>query len=448
MKKTDVIIVGAGLAGLSAARELIKLNKKVTVLEARDRMGGRTHSVATITGEVIDVGGQWLGPDQNHMHALVKEFGLKTIPQNSDGKKIIDFNKKLREYSGTIPKLGIHVLLDLQWAIHKLSHLMKSIPLDTPQFAFAAKKYDGMTVETWKNENLWFEQTKKMFDVAVVAIFAADPAEISFLHFLFYLHSGGGLENLIETKGGAQDCRIEGGAQQVSERLAANIGSNLHLSNPVEAVQQVTDGVAVLAGGEIYEAKYVVLAIPPFLLNKITFDPPLSTHRQQMLQRFPMGSVIKCIALYKSPFWRKAGYCGEAICDDGPVQFMFDDTPNAGEPGALVGFINANNARKWGQVSQDIRKQVVLKQFARYFGAEALQPIEYTDLDWSAEQYSAGCYVGLFPPNGMTEYGELIRKPEGRIHWAGTETASRWNGYMDGAVESGLRVAKELAELL
>ena len=444
----DVIIVGAGLAGLSAARKLEQTGRKVLILEARDRVGGRTHTVNSKVDEAFDLGGQWIGPGQDNMLALIQEFNLKEIKQNSDGKKLIHFNKKLKDYTGEIPKLGLPVLLDLQLAINKLDRLSRKLDDANPYYSFAARKYDAMTVATWRDKQLRFKNTRKMFDVAVNAIFAADPAEISFLFFLFYLKSGGGLENLIATRHGAQDARIEGGAQQVSQKIAKQLKGRLLLNETVVAVHQHSDSVEVATVSTTFKASYLIMAIPPALLGRIDFKPALSLQRQQMLQHFPMGSVIKCIAIYPEPFWRSKGFCGEAISDQGPVQFMFDDSPADGKLGGLVGFINGNQARKWGDVDPLTRKRAVLMQWEEYFGRQIANPLDFLELNWSAEEFSKGCYVGYFPPNAMTEYGALLRKPEGRIHWAGTETALKWNGYMDGAVESGYRAAGELISLL
>ena len=448
MSSTKVIIVGAGLAGLTAANELQKHGVSFRLLEARGRVGGRTYTVNTAQAEEpVDLGGQWIGPGQDEMYRLVDKMKLDLVRQDSNGSKLIDFDKKLRAYQGTIPKLGPHILLDLQWTIRKLDRLMAKVDLEAPHFSHGAKRWDAMTVATWKLDNVRFSDTRKMFDVMVNAIFAADPADLSMLHFLFYLKSGGGLEQLIETKGGAQESRIVGGAQQFAQGLYEPVAEQVVMNAPVLRVEQSAKGVSAFTPVGVFDAERMVMAIPPVLLNKIGFEPELSTLRQQMIQRFPMGSVIKCIAVYHEPFWKEAGYCGEAISDSGPVQFMFDDTPKSEIPGALVGFITGNAARKWGRVDMETRRRVVLRQFARYFGERALKPIDYVDQDWAAEEYSAGCYAGYFPPNALTEFGQLLRQPEGLIHWAGTETSPFWNGYMEGAVRSGKRVAAEITAI-
>lgn len=442
--RTDVLVVGAGLAGLTAARRLAEACATVRVLEARDRVGGRTLVHTLDDGEAIDLGGQWVGPTQDRILALIEHLGLDTYPQHETGRKQLQVCGARRTYKGEIPSLPPLSLIDLHRVFSRLDALAAEVPLDAPYDAPRATEWDGMTVETWKRRFLRTKHARAVFDVGVEAIFAVEPADLSFLHFLFYLRSGGGLMRLSQIRDGAQQTRIRGGVQQIAERLAHALGDRVRLSAPVRVLERSERGVTARTDAGVFSADYAVLAVPPALAGRIDFRPALSPRRTQLLQRVPMGSVIKCIAVYETPFWREEGWSGEVVCDEDPVKVIFDDGPPEGSYGALLGFMAGRSARAWSGRDPAERRAVVLDRFARFFGPKAARPVHYVDHDWSAETWSAGCYVGLMPPGVMTAYGDLVRAPEGRLHWAGTETATVWNGYLDGAVRSGERAADEV----
>lgn len=441
-----VIVVGAGLAGLTAARLLLPKGGDVLVVEAQDRVGGRTLAQPTTLGDSLDLGGQWIGPTQDRMAGLIDEFGLKTYRQYNSGTKLLRVCGRKRQYKGSIPSLPISSLIEFKLLVKRLDAMCKTIPLDAPYDTPRATEWDSISVETWKQDYIKSQMLRSTFDTAVLAIFAADPAELSFLHFLFYLRSGGGFLRLAEVVNGAQETRAHGGMQAVSERMAEELGERVLLSTPVRAIQQADTGVAVITDRGIFEGDRVIVAIPPVLTGQIEYSPELPSAREQLSQRMPMGSVIKCIAIYESPFWRDAGLSGEVVTDVGPAKFTFDDTPEGSARGAIVGFISGADARAWAEREETERRAAVLSQFTDFFGHSAATPIEYMDKVWSADRWSGGCYVGLMPPGVMTTLGHALREPVGRIHWAGTETATEWNGYMEGAVRSGERAAAEVLE--
>jgi monoamine oxidase len=443
----DVIIIGAGVAGLTAARALTRAGASVLVLEARDRVGGRTLS-QPVGGEVVDLGGQWVGPHQRHALRMVEELGLKRFSQFHHGTKLLELRGERRTYRGQVPALPLLGLLDLQRIIWRLDGLARRVPLEAPHAAPKAAEWDALTLEDWKQRHIPTWGARAALDVATRAIFGAEPSELSFLHFLFYVHSNGGLMPLSQIENGAQAERIEGGAQAISLRMAEPLGARVVLSSPVRAVLQEAQGVVLHGEGRSWRGRYAVVAAPPALAERMDFGAELPAARRRAHAELPMGSVIKVVATYARPFWREAGYSGEAVSDVGPVRLCFDDAGPGGRHPALVGFFLGDTARAWTRRPAEERQRAALECLARFFGPEALSPTAYADLDWVAEPWSAGCYVGLPRPGTLTSIGDALRAPCGRVHWAGTETAAEGCGYIDGAVESGERAATELAARL
>jgi monoamine oxidase len=444
---SDVVVVGAGLAGLYAARELAAHGKQVVVLEARDRVGGRTLGHA-LQGDTIDLGAQWIGPTQRRVLALARELGIATFPQYHAGAKVLSVGGRRSTYRNTIPGLPLRSLLDLQLALTRIDWLARQVPLDQPALARRAAEWDRLSVADWFDRNVRQPDARAVLTGAVRAIFAAEPDELSLLFFLFYVHSGGGMMSLVEIKRGAQQDRLLGGTQQLSQRLAEQLGDRVRLNHAVTRISHDARGVAVAAGGATYRAQAAIVAIPPALASQIRYSPALPTERYRLARAMPMGKVIKCVIAYEQPFWRAAGYSGEALSDAGPVQLVFDDSPRDGQHGALVAFILGAAAREWSGRGRAARARAVCEQLAEFFGPQAAQPLAYVDQDWATEPWSMGCYVGILPPGALTSYGAALREPVGPIHWAGTETAQIWNGYMDGAIESGERAAREILQRL
>ena len=443
----DVVIVGAGFAGLCAARELRKLGKSFVVLEARDRVGGRVFS-KQIGGHTFDLGGQWIGPTQNLLADLARELGVATFPQHHQGSKILSWGGKLQRYDGELPRLPILSMVDLLRMQRSFEKLVKKIPPDAPWKTTGAERLDGMTLESWKQQFLWTKGGKLFLDIITRAVLTSEPRDVSFLFFLSYLKWGHGLDTLISIPKGAQQDRFVGGAQQMPEKLASSLSPHVILSAPVREILQDAGGVTVVSDQGTWKCQRVIVAIPPVLSGQIHYDPPISAARDALCSRMPMGSVIKYVATYERAFWREAGYSGEAFSDTGPTVTTFDDTSHDGQMPALVSFSDGAAARTWSPVSPEERRRAVLAEFARFFGPAALTPLHFEEKDWNLEPWSRGCYVGVMTPGTMTSFGQALREPCGKVHWSGTETATEWMGYIDGAIQSGLRAAREVAQLL
>ena len=436
-----VVVVGAGLAGLSAARRLVASGVEVEVLEARERVGGRTLNHVFADGSIVEVGGQWVGPTQDHALALIDELGLSTFDTFDTGDYIVSLKGKIKKFTGDTFGLPPHVLVEVGISQKRLERMAAKVPLDEPWTSPKATEWDGQTLETWLRQHLRFEQSRDFWRAITAAIFSAEATEISLLHFLFYCHSGGMLDRLMGTAEGAQKSRIVGGSQIISETMAKQLGNHLHLNEPVVSISQTGSGVTVRTTQSEYSADAVIVTIPQHLIGAIAFTPPLPTARQQLVQNVPMGAVIKIIATYKTPFWRDDNMAGFGVSLDHPVSITFDNSPPDGRSGMLLGFFEGAHARKASSLSVQERREIFLNTLVDLFGPAAASPIEVVELDWTAEQWSGGCYGGHLGPGVWTQLGKELCRPFGLVEWAGTETAVKWNGYMDGAISSGYLAA-------
>jgi monoamine oxidase len=443
-KRADVVVVGAGLAGLSAASDLVAAGHSVVVLEARDRVGGRTLNHPVGDGEVVEVGGQWVGPGQDRIIARARSLGVDTFKTYMKGEQIFDYRGAQSRFTGLIPPLPEPDASDFGRLLGRIIQLQATMPLDRPWKAPGAAGLDAQTLETFKLANSATPGARFLFDLAIRAVFAAEPRDISTLHGLFYLNSGRGVLNLTSTSGGAQDSRFVGGSQLVSIRLAERLGKRVVLRAPVRTIASSRSGVELVSDAGTWRARRAVLALAPTLAARIDYDPQLPPLRDGLTQRVPQGSAIKVEAVYPTPFWRAGGLSGYVNSDRSPIQITWDNSPPGGKPGVIVGFVLGTEARRLALASPAARRRALLDALVRLFGARAGRPRELIEMNWSTERWTRGCYAGFMPPGVWSDYGAALCEPVGRLHWAGTETAEVFNGYMDGAVRSGERAAREV----
>jgi monoamine oxidase len=455
-RHADVIVVGAGLSGLQAAHDVVAAGKSVLVLEARKRVGGRTLNHDIGGGKVIEIGGQWVGPTQTKLLGVAKDLGIDTFKTYNEGNYIYYRNGTKTPYEANGPLGAVppdpQGVADAFSAILKLNQMAAGLDIDAPWTSANAAEWDSQTFETWKQANAVTDSGKFLLDLATEAVWAAEPRDVSLLHYLFYIRAATDdspgtqvdFQRLINTAGGAQESRFVGGSQLVSIKLAQQLGRRVLLGQPVRRIIQRKGGVDVYSSKGRFTARQVIVTGPPSLTAYIEYHPALPAQRAQLLQRFPQGNAIKCEAIYDKPFWREQGLAGQITSDAEPVRVTFDNSPPDGSPGVMLGFIEGAFARKWSRKPADERRKAVLQNFATYFGDQALNPRDYVEMDWSSEVWTRGCYVGFTPPGVLLDYGEAIRTPVGAIKWAGAETATYWNGYMDGALRSGSRAATEV----
>lgn len=460
----DVVVIGAGISGLSAAHELMKRRPqtKLVVLEAKNRVGGRLDSAELKTAKGTDrwdLGGQWVSRTQKAVMNLLEELDVEIYDQWSTGSKVMQgFDGIIKTYSTSLPPLSYLALLDMWWFTYKVESLCKEVPIDDPSKCPYAVEWDGMTLESWKHQTIWTSDVKDILDAIVGIVFGATPSQMSFLYFLHYLHCAGGWSVIIDpdTKGYAQEWRIKGTAHRVTELLAARLGrERVLLNHPVTSIKQEDEHVFVSSSvGQSYKAKFVILAIPPHLAGQIEFSPRLPYNKQRLTHNMPPSHLTKFVATYATAFWRKAGLSGdmarnssEGVCEGNPIAITFDATTNDGNP-AILGFITSYAAAKWTSVKDEIKEEAILKSLKLYFGPEAEHPLDFCVKDWSKEEWNGGCPVNVMVPGAVINYGDCLRQPFLRVHWAGTESATEWRGYMNGAVQAGHRATREVLERL
>jgi monoamine oxidase len=449
VERVDTIIVGAGLAGLSAARKLVHAGKSVLVLEARDRVGGRTMGHTLANGFVVELGGQWVGPTQTAILTLIDELGLKTTPTYDEGDGLTLYDGSVHRWAIADGTFGLpgETLREAGRLQGELESMAESILLSAPWESPNALFLDKQTPHQWLYANSSDPLAIEYFRSIIAALYTAEPWEMSLLHFLFYVKSNSKLDNMVASRGGNQDSRIIGGSHLISERMAQELGEGAVIRNaPVRAIKHSDDGVVVVSddGGRL--ADRVIVAIPPTLAGRIACDPPLPAARDMLTQQFPMGSVVKAQVVYKSPFWRDAGLAGFTDRMDDSHQFTIDSSPEDASCGILASFFVASGAHYVSGMTPAERRQYTIDSLVEMLGEQAATPVEFVEKVWAQENYSRGCYGGRLGTGGWTGYGPAVREPVGRIHWAGTETSDVSSGYMDGAVRSGYRAAAEVLD--
>ncbi|HEX2214172.1 MAG TPA: flavin monoamine oxidase family protein [Mycobacterium sp.] len=441
----DVVVVGAGFAGLAAARALVGFGHDVVVLEGRDRVGGRSSTVL-IAGVPVDLGGTFVGPTQDEVLALARELGCQTVPTHSRGKNLIRWRGKVRAYRSTIPRLSILELLDVSRIQWRFERVCRKVQVDKPWEASIADALDSQSLDEWLKSVHASAGTRDLMTIMARVTWGCEPDVVSMLHAVRYVKAAGGLSRMLDVEGGAQQDRFPDGTQQIAVRMADELGPRVVLDAVVRRIERHGDGGLTVTSDEgTIAAKAVVVAIPPEHRAAIEFLPDLPPEYGKLAQHWPQGNLSKAYAAYEKPFWRAKGLSGEALSDEGPVFITFDVSPSDDGPGVLLGF---TDARTFDPLPPGQRREQALAGFATLFGDTALSPIDYLDHCWGAESFAHGGPTAAVPPGSWTTYGPWLRKPVDGIFWAGTETADTWPGFLDGAVRSGRRAADEVHRAL
>jgi monoamine oxidase len=440
----DVVVVGAGFAGLAAARELTRQGHDVLVFEGRDRVGGRSFT-GSVAGLPADLGGTFVGPTQDAVLALAAELGISTTPTHYHGKNVIQWRGWTHSYHGTIPKLSLTGLLDIARLRWHFDRIARNIPLAAPWEARRARKLDALSLGEWLRSVHATASSRDLLAIVARVTWGCEPDDVSMLHAARYTHAAGGLDRLLDVRNGAQQDRFPGGTQQIADAMAAELGPRVVLNAPVRRIDRHGAGVTVATDAGQADAGFVVVAVPPAHRVSIEFAPPLPGEYERLARHWPQGRLSKAYAAYSTPFWRDDGFSGQALSDGGPVFITFDVSPHADGPGILMGFVDA---RSFDSLPAEQRRLETLRCFASLFGEGALKPLDYVDHCWGAERFAPGGPTAAVPPGSWTRFGPWLREPVGPIHWAGAETADEWTGFLDGAIRSGRRAAAEVVAAL
>lgn len=448
----DVVIIGAGPSGLTAAHELRKAGLSVAVLEARDRVGGRTWS-NTIDGAWLEIGGQWVSPDQTALIGLLNELGLDTYSRYRDGDSVYVAPDGTRtRYTGEMfpvsgeTEAAMNQLID---TLDSLSALMDpEKPWDHPQ----ARALDTISFHHWLRTQSSDEEACNNIGLFIAGGMLTKPAHaFSALQAVFMASSAGSFSNLVDDNF-ILDKRVVGGMQGVSLKMAAGLGADVILNSAARTVRwNELDGeyrVTVISDGATVTAKRVVMAVPPNLYSRVSFDPPLPRRQHQMHQHQSLGLVIKVHAVYDTPFWREDGLSGTGFSASSLVQEVYDNTNHEDPRGTLVGFVSDEKADYAFTLTAEQRKKEITASLAEFLGDAAAEPVVYYESDWGSEEWTRGAYASSYDLGGLHRYGPDQLTPVGPIHWSCSDLAAEGYQHVDGAVRMGQFTANKLiAEL-
>lgn len=442
--ETEVAVVGGGLAGLTAAYTLNGAGYESTVLEARDRIGGRVFGARVADEVSLDLGGTWFSPGKRSIAQLAAELGVGSHPTFEQGARLLEIRGEVRRFAGSVPPLGPRALYEAGKARTGLDLLARTLPDQAPWLAADARQWDRLTLGQWLDGKLRTRDARMMIELAVRSIWGAEPDEVNLLQALSYINSMDGFDALTRARGGLLADRFLGGANRVPERLADVLGARVRTSCPVHTVRVERGSVVIESDDLRVRARSAVVAAPPALAARIDFDPPPRPARRRALAGLPAGSVTKAFAVYDHPFWTEMGFSGQAVSDSGPAGSIFDVSPPDGRAGVLVGLITGNSAMRHAELHPDQRRTAVLAAFSRLFGKRAATPEHYLEKNWKTDLWSRGCYFGLAERGAITTDLSTIAVSEHPIYWAGAETSWQSFGGMDGAVASGRRAARQV----
>ncbi len=443
----DVVVIGAGAAGLTAANDLRAAGLSVAVLEARDRIGGRLWT-DVIDGATLEIGGQWVSPDQDALIDAIAELGLATFSRYREGESVyISKAGETTRFTGDIFPVEPATEKELLRLIEKLDAMTAELDADRPWAHPDAEALDQISFEAWLAAETDDQEARDNIALFIGPAMLTKPAHaFSTLQALLMAASAGSFSNLVDADF-ILDKRVVGGLQQVPIRLAERLGEDVHLNQPVRTLAWHEGGGVTATTDELtVSARFAVLAFAPVLYNRISFVPALPRRQHQLHQHLSMGFVIKVHAVYDRPFWRERGLSGTAFSPYELSHEAYDNTNHGDERGTLVGFVSDTHADGVFELSAEERKERILESLSHYYGPEAKNPIVYYESDWGSEEWTRGAYAASFDLGGLHRYGKDLRTPVGPLHFACSDIAGPGFQHVDGAIRMGHQVASDIVE--
>ncbi|WP_407360075.1 flavin monoamine oxidase family protein [Microbacterium sp. LBN7] len=450
----DVLIIGAGAAGLTAANDLRKAGLSVAVLEARDRVGGRLWT-DVIEGAMLEIGGQWVSPDQDALKDAIEELGLETYSRYREGDSVyVGPDGTSHRFTGEMFPVSPATEAVIAEITERLDAMVAEIDPDRPWAHPQAEEWDTVTWDAWLRAQTDDDEAVRNLAFATGTAMLTKPTHsFSLLQSLLMAASAGSYSNLVDADF-ILDKRVVGGLQQVPLRLAERLGDDVLLNQPVRSLEwgpstgSGTPFVRATTDDLTVTARYAILAHAPVLYNRISFVPPLPRRQHQMHQHLSMGFVIKVHAVYETPFWRNDGLSATAFSPYELVHEAYDNTNHGDERGTLVGFVSDANADGVFELSAEERKERILESLSHYYGAEAKNPVVYYESDWGSEEWTRGAYAASFDMGGLHRYGADLRTPVGPIHFACSDLAGAGYQHVDGAIRMGQLAAANIVDAI
>ena len=438
----DVVVVGAGATGLSAAHALQQAGRSVVVLEARDRVGGRLWT-DEVDGVDLELGGQWVSPDQTELLRVLDELGLETFSRYREGASVyIGITGERRTFEGEqlpVPPVVEKAMVALT---DELDELAAQMDPDRPWDAPFAAELDRVSFAAWLADRCDEQEAIDNIAMFIAQAMLTKPAHaFSALQALQMAASAGSFSHLVDSEF-ILDKRVVGGLQSVPLALAERLGDAVRLDRDVERVRWSDAGVEVVSGDLAVSARHLVLAVPPTVVSRIRFEPALPSPQREAHQHQSFGLVTKLHITYDTPFWREAGLSGTVFSPYELVHEAYDNTNHGDSRGTLVGFVSDERADEVSRLDADARREAILASLAHYYGEQALTPTSYFESDWTSEELGQGAYATSFDLGGLTRFGPRLREPVGPIQIGSSDVAGLGFQHVDGA----LRVGGELAQ--
>lgn len=446
-RKADVCVIGAGVAGLIAADQLLAAGLKVDLFEAQAEVGGRVKDTVCAETIAVELGANWFSSQQPLIKAQIERFGLETVATHNEGNHLIWWDGERRAFQGAIPSLGLLKNVDIIQGMMRFDMAMRRLKGKEPWHE-TLTKYDHLSFGQWIDATLYTRMGKEFFRMVSEMVFGVESHMVSFLYVLYYSSRSVSLSSLISVAQGHQELRFKHGPGDLCRHIAGRIGQDrIFLNTPVRSIT-VADGYAeVETASSRGRYRAVLCAMSPPAVRQILFTPPRPTSRERLLQALPMGRVIKVQAVYERPYWLEKGLSGQAMSNHYPLSYTIDNSPADRQRGVLAAFVCTSQARKFMAPGTD-RQAVVAEAINKMFGCEFPKPQEIWIEDWAANEWIGGSYGAYFPPGVMSRMGELMREQDPPIYWCGAEYGQAHPCQMEGALESGMRSARSISVAL